>query len=305
MPNTAEQITLRRPVAESIAELASDLRAGRFRSPLTGPGATELTRVAAERATAPQPVVEAQRIFTDVLDRFGRGGCDPYGAYPSVTPPWENALIGYVNRHGNTFGLQVHREPWAGRKPWPVTGGDVNWAAVRWLAEAFIWLGGWSQGQPMQTTGPCRLFQTAIYADGTPADLHWVQLVGTEPDNDAWELHHLVFSAAMNFLNCRNVDIAEPGRPRPERRRIERTGTVVQTIVVRPPSRLRRSAGTAPRRMDADDQPLSPVRGHFAHYGPLYDRALLFGKYEGKFWIPGHVRGGGGQAEPRTYLLRP
>ena len=37
--------------------------------------------------------------------------------------------------------------------------------------------------------------------------------------------------------------------------------------------------------------PLNTARGHWSHYGPKYGRKLLFGKYEGRFWIPAHARG--------------
>ncbi|WP_426513151.1 hypothetical protein ACPPVO_22495 [Dactylosporangium sp. McL0621] len=55
---------------------------------------------------------------------------------------------------------------------------------------------------------------------------------------------------------------------------------------------------------DAAEAVLSPVRGHFSHYGKQYNRGLLFGKYSGKFWVAGHVRGAS-RAEPKDYVLKP
>ena len=50
--------------------------------------------------------------------------------------------------------------------------------------------------------------------------------------------------------------------------------------------------------------PLHVVRGHMARYGPKYDRGLLFGKYEGKFWIQPHAKGRAEVGERQhTYLI--
>lgn len=120
---------------------------------------------------------------------------------------------------------------------------------------------------------------------------------------EAWDATIATIGAALNFLNASNVDIAEPARPRPIRRRISRTGVQVQTIVVRPPGR-RRTKTSESRPIDAIETELSPVRGHFAHYGDQYGRGLLFGRYAGKFWVPGHVRGAG-DGQQKDYVLRP
>jgi hypothetical protein len=131
----------------------------------------------------------------------------------------------------------------------------------------------------------------AIHEDGSPADINWIALTGgSAPEEEilaAWEVAMIVFGASMNFLNASNVSVAVPDRPRPTRRRIARTGVEVQTIVVRPPGK-RRDSGAGARPIDSMETILSPVRGHFAHYGEKYGRGLLFGRLEGKFWISGH-----------------
>jgi hypothetical protein len=159
------------------------------------------------------------------------------------------------------------------------------------------------------------MLRHAIHEDGSPADINWLALMsrgkfdeaGRLVDGNAkiWEASMVTLGAALNFLNASNIDIAEPARPRPLRRRIERTGVQVQTIVVRPPGKAR-SKSAVVRPIDALEAPLSPVRGHWSHYGERYNRGRLFGKYEGKFWIPAHTRGAGDPAETRKdYVLKP
>jgi hypothetical protein len=70
---------------------------------------------------------------------------------------------------------------------------------------------------------------------------------------------------------------------------MQRSGVEVSEIHVRPISKSYRSTNRGPAM--SPGVPLSTVRGHHAHYGPKYGRALLFGKYEGRFWIPQHARG--------------
>jgi hypothetical protein len=301
-----------RPDAEKIADVVADIRAGRTHHPAATDKAGVITSLKMlERARLPQPVVDCTAIFNAqrVADTI-----DLYNDHPSLTPPWPDALLCYVNTFGNVICLQVRRKDWNGGVPsakrWP-TDTPIEWERVRWIAETAIWIGGTSgDGQPMKTSGPCHMFRHAIYEDGSPADIHWVALMkrkGEDPNLATWEAALITVGAALNFLNASNVDIAEPVRARPERRRIARTGVTVQTIVVRPPGR-RGAAPAAARPIDASETVVSPVRGHFSHYGPQYGRGLLFGKLAGKFWIPGHVRGAGETEpapDPRTYTLKP
>lgn len=313
---------LGRPVAEQIAAVVADIRAGRVKHPgaIDRPGIVTAAHLLA-RAQRPQPVVDCTAIFHM---QQGLDEINLYDDHPQVTPPWDNALLCYVNTFGNVICLQVHRRDHDGstisRNEW-VTDNEVDWARVRWIAESAIWVGGkYGANLDLDTHGPCHLFRHAIYEDGTPGDINWVSLldrvdkwqyqvtgedrlsVDSEP---TWEAILITLGASLNFLNASNVDIAEPARPRAERRRIARTGVTVQTIVVRPPGK-RRASSTAVRPLDASETVLGPVRGHWARYGPEHGRGLLFGKYAGKFWITAHVRGAGDEPdEPRNYVLKP
>lgn len=169
------------------------------------------------------------------------------------------------------------------------------------MINTFLWIGGRSKATgPFPTSGPVHLWRTAVHEDGEPADLHWVHLVPEYP-MERWDMAQLVFLGSLNFLNCRNIELVEPQRPRVETRRIARTGVTVQEINVFPVGRTTRTAAGDP----VGGTPVSPVRGHFSHYGPQYGRGLLFGKYAGKFWIPQHARGADGQPEDRRYRLTP
>lgn len=260
--------------AEPIARVVADLRAGRVRT---------LTRQTERFADSwhPDPVVDATAIYHSLVARN-----DPIAIYedhPCIAPPWDHAAICYVNEHGNVIVMcslaGSDDQRWDTAEP-------VDWDRVRWRLNTFLFIGGRGATGAMATLGPVHLWQYAIYDDGTPADLHWVQLEQRYP-MEHWDMAHLVLLGALNFMNCRNVDIVDPIRPRPEARRIARTGVVVHTINVFP---IGRSARTQ-RAASGAGTPLTSVRGHFACYGPEYDRGLLFGKYAGRYWIAQHARG--------------
>lgn len=303
--------------ATPIADVVADIRAGRVGHPAAFDRAGEkISATLLARAQQPQPVVDCTAIFQMQARR--QDGIDLYDDTPTVTPPWDDALLCYVNTFGNVLCMQVHRRDHDGSTPnnWH-TDNPVEWDRVRWIAETAIWAGGLHQGRTVPTWGPCHMFRHAIRDDGAPEDINWLALMdrgqysmtGREqlgPAGDpTWEAVLITLGASLNFLNASNTDVAEPNRPRHERRRLARTGVTVQTIVVRPPGRRRAAGGTSGARpIDASETVLSPVRGHWARYGPEHDRGLLFGKHAGKFWISGHVRGAG-EPEPKNYVLKP
>lgn len=300
--------------AEPIAELVADIRAGRVNDPAPVTTGRLRQRLLA-RAQVPQPVVDCTAIFQA---QQAQDEIRLYDDHPSITPPWTDALLCYVNTFGNVLALQVHRRDWDGsaptRKDW-FTENEVDWSRVRWIAETTIWAGGRSgDGKYLPTSGPCHVFRHAIRDDGAPEDINWLALLAppgqraerselVDPNRGTWDAALITLGGALNFLNASNVEIAEPQRPRPERRRLARTGVTVQAIVVRPPGK-RRAASSAPRPIEAGEQVFSPVRGHWARYGVEGREGLLFGKYAGKFWVPSFSRGQG-DAEPREYVLRP
>lgn len=282
--------------AEQIAAVVADIRAGRVKHPIRDRFTNEYLL---ERARLPQPVVDATGIYRGLVER---PEINMYESFSQVVPPWDESLICYVNDHGNVLVLQVHSEPWGDRKPWE-TSNPVEWDRVKWQVDASVWVGGMSKGKPTPTQGPAHLLQNAVYEDGSAADLHWVSLLRRPDDAGTWEMPLATMQAALNFLGCQNVEVAEPKRPFPVRQRLRKTRVQVQTIVVRPPGK-RRTSSAAVRPMDELDVQLTSVRGSFGRYGPAFGTGLLFGKYAGKFWRPAHVRGAG-EPEPRDYVLKP
>lgn len=242
-----------------------------------------------------------------------------YEDHPSIVSPWDDAAYCYVNEHGNVIVMALTSRPYdhatqsgaldslteivrtKSDTPWEPAE-PVEWERVKWITNTFIWVGGRSpDAGSMPTAGPVHMWQYAIYDDGEPADLHWVHIFEPYP-MEYWDMAQLVLLGALNFLNCRNVSIEEPKRPRGERRRIERTGVRVHEIMVTPAGRSTRSASDE----ETGILPLTSVRGHFAHYGPKYGKGLLFGKHEGRFWIPQHARGDATHGEDEhSYVLDP
>lgn len=302
--------------AEPIAEVVADIRAGRVNHPA---GFDRAGIMASESllalAQVPQPVVDCTAIYQAYIN--ADKGVSLYDDHPSIVPPWTDSLLCWVNQHGNVTALQVHRADWDGSTPslekW-FTQNEVDWARVRWIAETAIWIGGrGGDGRYLPTSGPCHLLRHAIHEDGSLADINWVALMHKrgvkgeaheigDPHTDAWDTATVMVGAVLNFLGASNVEVAEPQRARPFRRRLARTGVTVQTIVVRPPGK-RRATSSEPRAIEAGEQVFSPVRGHWARYG-VDGRGLLFGKYSGKFWISAHVRGQD-EGELRDYVLKP
>lgn len=273
--------------AEAIGRVIADLRAKNVRRPHGLK--TDDFALALGLASVDGPVVDATEIYHSLVARD-----DPVAIYedhPCIAPPWRDASICYQNEHGNvmvmTLAVDDHQGP-AGTidKPLWETAEPIDWDDVRWSMNAFVWLGGRGHGIAVPTGGPVHLWQLAVAADGQPLDLHWVQLLPDYP-MEQWDMAQLVLLGALNFCNCRNVELVEPHRPNAERKRILRTGTTVSEINVFPTGKSVRSA-------KGDRQggtPLTSVRGHFAHYGEEYGRGLLFGKYSGRFWIPQFARG--------------
>jgi hypothetical protein len=221
-------------------------------------------------------------LILDVIDSRGAS------ADLTISPPWVSALIGYD--HGDTSGVIAmfsgKHNPGDDHGNWdteedmdgnPVT---VDWERVKWMLMATLYT---DEVAPLY--GPAQLWRIAVYEDGTGAYI-WTRRVTGANHSYAFDL--MVLLNTLNICNASNVYLAEPERPRAVRRRMERTGVRVSEIHVRSLSSHRRSSRHGVLQPGV---PITSVRGHFAEYGPRFGKGLLFGKYEGKFWIPQHVRG--------------
>jgi hypothetical protein len=285
----------------AIAEVVRDLRAGRVGVSHEDP---EISARALAGISDTAPVVDATQIYRSLAD-------NPkpvyiYEDHPSIAPPWQSAFVCYVNEHGNVIVMHLFSEELSKAErseKWVSESNEVDWAKVRWVTQVTIWLGGRSAtlGKRIPVTGPAHVWLHAVYESGEPADIRWVHLNPKYPMKH-WDMANLVILGALNYMNCRNVDIVEPLRPRAQARQIKRTGVQVSIINVFPIGKSTRSKGKG----GGQGVPLTSVRGHFACYGPDYGKGLLFGKLQGRFWIPQYARGDRDLGESRhDYALRP
>lgn len=273
--------------AEQIATVVADLRAGRVLNALPDDVALHQQALKmAQRGT----VVDATAIYDGMVETERQ--ISFYEDHPCIAPPWESALLCYLNGHGNvvvmsTTATELHYPgpQWSERES---ADHLVDWERVRWRLDISVWLGGLSDTEPhagpVPTAGPAHLWRIAVYEDGYPADINWVNLLDKDPHE--WDMALTVLLESLNFVSCRNVVVVEPQRPRAERRRLDRIGVGVHTINVVPVGRSYR--GT---KGIGAGVPLTSVRGHFAHYGEAYGKGLLFGRLSGRFFVPQHARG--------------
>jgi hypothetical protein len=293
--------------AETIAQVVSDLRrrrVHRLSRDLPTHGGKSRLRAAGSQVTetalglVDDPVVvDATAIYNAGIDR-GQV-VDVYDDHPCIAPPWPEAAVSFVSHLGTAFvihAVSIERRPEDGMPidPWhigkviprePCRQHTIDEDEVHWRTWAFMWLGGEESGVRIPTMGPVHAWELDVYADGRPADIRTVDI---NPDYP-FETALVTLLGTLNFMSCSNVELVEPQRPRPERRRLEAFGVRVKTLHVYPVSRRARSGGMS-REVGAS--PLTSVRGSFHHYGPRYGRGLLFGKYDaGKVWVPSHARG--------------
>lgn len=279
--------------AEAIARVVRDLKMGRIFTPDRTEELAELnadTVELVEWAT----VVDSTALWNRWMsENSSRKIYEDH----QICPPWANSLICYVNGFDNVIVMSVRVldlsttdlpplkfERWESRSDTHT----IDWDRVRWVMHVVLYMGGRAGGEPVVTQGPLHCWRIAVYPDGVIGDLNWVQ-VRPDLDIEMWDTSMMVLLDTFNICNCVNVEVLEPKRPRPQVKRLMRTGVTVTEIHIKPMSRSYR--GKSVPLSQIPSSPLSPVRGHMAHYGPKYGRGLLFGKYEGRFWIPQHVRG--------------
>jgi hypothetical protein len=274
--------------AEALAKVMRDLRRGRILH-----GELDLPHV--DLVASNSELVDITVIYDGWIDSD-----KPWSLYEDSVcrPPLEMAAYGWVNRHGNSnvclaTTIDPTFEQWEDLR-WDTKADHVfDWSAVRWVTVLSFFCGGWTNTKQMHlpTFGPLATVKLGIDADGTILDARW-----TISRNTAYTLQDLTFeisivTQAITLLNCRNVEVLPPVRPKAERKRIERTGVRVSEIHILPAGAWRRKVGGREPVRLGSSTPYGTVRGHVAKYGPEYGRGMLFGKYEGEFWIPQHVRG--------------
>lgn len=295
--------------AEAIARVVRDLRRANFVAP--APANRDIVQQLVETgANEIGIIVDATPMFRQLAEG---DEIDLYDDFV-VMPVWDEAIVGYVNSYGNVLVAVSFWKPVDKVEKWEPTGVEhggfparpvddpIEWDRVARVHFLFVFVGGRvGSGEPVRTVGPVMMFRVAVTDDGELVDVNWMRLANAFQSMSDNIL--LVWLQTFTLATCVNVELVEPTRDRPARRRLDRIGVgPVTEIVIR---RMSRSTRSDNRRDGDGDVPQSFVRGHYARYGPEFDRKLLFGKYAGKFWIPAHARGTIEREGGSTYRVEP
>ena len=216
-----------------------------------------------------------------------------------VAPPWPAAIVAYDL--DDTTGL-IAMQAREITDPSEISEGSmwdtdedeygnkvtVDWSRVRWIINASLFTDEsklFAPGLGISLFGPAAMWRLAVYEDGQGAYI-WTKTTAG-PDRGSYAFDLMVLLHTLNICNAANVYLDVPKRSRPMAKRIARTGVRVTEIHIRPS----KASGSAKGAVVTPGVPLTTVRGHFAEYGPKYGKGLLFGRIEGRFWIPHYVRG--------------
>lgn len=273
---------------DMLSDAVVALRRNRFIDPL-GAAMPDMQKVLA----AAMPV-NCSSIHDDVL--ASDKAMDLYGD-SIVRPPWMNCLYAYRPHIDRPTVMMIHvvtidrddypeAPEWDESLTWESDSGThtIDWSTVRYvsLATVHAW-----RPDLAGVMGPLHSWRWAATEDGVMQDFY-EQYLDDRTEPGTYHNGMLTMLHSLTFLNCRNVTLVEPHRPRAQRRRLERAGVRISEIHVFPSGVTVRGRSMP---VGAGGRPLHSVRGHIARYGPKWGRGLLFGKHEGEFWIPQHARG--------------
>lgn len=99
--------------------------------------------------------------------------------------------------------------------------------------------------------------------------------------------------SVLLLMGCKNVEIEKRDPDRKQTRLAEKRfgpvshGYRYHVLVCRPSFNSSGSSSS----IELGTTPLHLCRGHFAEYGPEFNKGMLFGKYSGRFYIPPHMKG--------------
>lgn len=94
----------------------------------------------------------------------------------------------------------------------------------------------------------------------------------------------------FTLMHCKNVEVMRKKRSFADRpASCSSWRTTYYTLEINPMKQILREEGQAD--IHGLQKALHICRGHFAEYGPEYGKGKLFGKLEGRYWIPQHVKG--------------
>lgn len=254
------------------------------------------------------PVIVADNVASYVKEQGIKGRQFQIGGWPCLAPPWDMAFIEYPSTSGNQrrgvflLGLDLNH-----LKPSEFDGmvGEAIKDAerqspgekARWALSLAMYV---DDGR--RVVGPVGSVIWAIDAHGKELGNRWflrpeVQWKRADEEEAMW-LHAAVLPAlqTISFMHCRNVVVDRHGRPdklaKAYRRRNGQDPLRWQTVRLELPRKDHAGDGTGPGQAPS----LHIVVGHFSHYGDCCPtvhepKGKLFGKLEGIYWMPQHVRG--------------
>ena len=114
--------------------------------------------------------------------------------------------------------------------------------------------------------------------------------------DEAWTEYAYAFAQpillALALLNCRNIQTPKKIHDAPLNKKWLRKSTYplveYHTLKLQLPATRNGSTSSTDPGAAGNHKRLHMARGHFAHYGP---EGKLFGRLEGTFWIPAHLKG--------------
>jgi hypothetical protein len=167
-----------------------------------------------------------------------------------------------------------------------------GWKRVRWL-----WQLDFYQGDGAKVVmGPLFTLLVATNERGKLIDLTFTAFSELGADQN-WLI---TFLQAMAFLHCRNVNLAKIAPSAALSKKHRKKGKIAQDllsyhVIEIEPFGRNQSASTG-GFSDRSASRLHIARGSFHHYGNCCPddhppKGLLFGKHEGVYWVPQHLRG--------------
>jgi hypothetical protein len=185
-------------------------------------------------------VIDATQMYHQIMD--DNKEIDLYYDH-RMMPIWPRALVAYKNEHGNIMVSEISLmddvRPYETINP-------VDWDRVKWQFMILLWAGGRSgEGHYIRTTGPLHMWTVCVYEEGEIADIKWGAMVmdgefAMGPE-ERWMNAMLVNLRTYTLAGCSNVELVEPQRPKPQRKRISRTGMTIKEIVIKATSKSYRS----------------------------------------------------------------
>lgn len=142
--------------------------------------------------------------------------------------------------------------------------------------------------------GPVAIWDVALDERGAPVEFAFKHMPVEGQDEHFMLMKLSAFFQALAFMHCKNMNMAREEAPEKLSKKWQKkTGkplTQWNTLTIEPlKETLARESGRT--SVTGIKPSIHIARGHFAEYGDEFGKGKLFGKYEGRFWIPSHVRG--------------